>query len=177
MANITVWPALGIEVSPSRERTWMARAAHADARVVVELLDSFPGTANVVEAVEIAWSEWQVDSVGVDPSSPSATLVDPLIHCGMPVKLASANGMAVAHGKFRDLLGADRLRVRGNQALDEAVRVAQERRLSGAFAVERYSGPDMAPLVASELAVWALDDDPEGQQPGIWRVDFVPPGA
>jgi hypothetical protein len=128
----------------------------------------------VVEAVKQAWSDWQVDSVGVvDPSSPSATLVEPLQNAGMPLKLADSRGMAVAHARFRDLLDADRLRVRGHQALDEAVRLAQERRLSGAFAVERYGGPDMAPLVASELACWALEDDPDGQRPGIWSVDFL----
>jgi hypothetical protein len=153
MAIITVWPALGVEVAPSRERTWMARAAHASGRVVVELLEPIPGTLTVVEAVEQAWADWQVDAVGIDPSSPSATLVEPLQNASMPIKPADARGMAVAHGKFRDLLDADRLRVRGHQALDDAVRVAQERRLSGAFAVERYAGQDMSPLVASELAV------------------------
>jgi hypothetical protein len=148
----------------------MARAAHADGRVVVELLEPLPGTLTMVETVEQAWADWQVDSVGIDPSSPSATLVEPLQNASMPVKLADARGMAVAHGKFRDLLDVDRLRVRGHQALDEAVRVAQERRLSGAFAVERYGGPDLSPLVASELAVWALDD-PDGQQPGVWLLE------
>jgi hypothetical protein len=33
----------------------------------------------------------------------------------------------------------------------------RRRRLSGAHAVERYGGVDLAPLLAAELAVWALE--------------------
>lgn len=167
MAVITVWPALGVEVAPDRQRTWLARAAHAAGRVVVELRDPILGTTKVVDDICDAWQMWSVDQVGIDPASPSATLVQGLHDQGMPLKLADARAMAVAHGKFRDLLEADQLRVRGHEALDDAVRVAQERRLAGASAVERYGGVDLSPLVAAELAVWALDNDPDGTQPFI----------
>jgi hypothetical protein len=76
--------------------------------------------------------------------------------------------MAVAHGRFQDLLDADRLRVRGHEALDEAARQAHERKLAGSFAVERFGVADLSPLVAVELAVWALGDDPASNQPGAW---------
>src|ERR1019366_8684990 len=111
--------------------------------------------------------EWGIDAVAIDPRSPSATLVEPLKDHGMPLRLVDAQAMAVAHRRLVDLLAAGRLKVRGHDALDQAARQASERRLAGAQAVDRYSGADPAPLVAAELAVWALDiDDPGG--PGVW---------
>jgi hypothetical protein len=77
------------------------------------------------------------------------------------VKAADAHGLAVAHGTFVDLLAGGRLRIRGHGALDEAARLAAERRLAGAQAVDRYQGGDMAPLNAAELAVWALVSGPQ----------------
>jgi hypothetical protein len=86
------------------------------------------------------------------------------------VTTESPRNLAVAHGRFQDLLTYSLLRVRGHEALDQAARQAEERRLAGAHAVERYQGADPAPLVAAELAVWALLDAP---QPapffGTWR--------
>jgi hypothetical protein len=55
-----------------------------------------------------------------------------------------------------DLLTGGLLRIRGHDALDQAAQQAQERRLAGSQAVDRYSGTDPAPLVAAELAVWVL---------------------
>jgi hypothetical protein len=158
--TITVWPALGIEVAADRSKTWVARAAFdAERLVVVELLDPIPGTMLVVATVAGWRTEWKAETVAIDPRSPSATLVDPLKAEGIPLKLTDAHGMAVAHGKFQDLVTEGRLLTRGHDALDQAARQAQERKLAGAQAVDRYAGADQAPLVAAELAVWALDDD------------------
>jgi hypothetical protein len=154
--EITVWPAIGVEVSADRARTWVARAAEHECWVVVELLDPIPGTAAVLDLVPGWRTAWQVATIGVDPRSPSATLVAPLTAASMPVRAADAHAMAVAHGQFQDLLSAGRLRIRGHDGLDRAAREAQERRLAGAQAVDRYQGVDQAPLVAAELAVWAL---------------------
>jgi hypothetical protein len=162
---ITVWPALGIEVSADRKRTWAARAAQHEGRVVVELLDPVPGTAEVLDKIPGWRTDWQITAIGIDPRSPSATLVAPLK--SMPLALADAAGMAVAHGRFQDLLAADRLRIRGHDALDQAARQAEERRLAGSHAVDRYQGVDPAPLVAAELAVWALLDAPKPPVPFV----------
>jgi hypothetical protein len=172
MTTITVWPALGLEVSPDRGRTWVARAAvNETGQVVVDLLDPIPGTAGVPEFVAEAWMQWGVESVGIDPRSPSATLVEPLRHEGVLLREADAVGMAVAHGKLLDILAVERLRIRGNRALDDAARQAQERRLAGASAVDRYLGADQAPLVAAELAVWCLDiDNPDGATASVWLI-------
>jgi hypothetical protein len=150
------WPAMGVEVSADRACTWVVRAAEAGERVVVELLDPVPGTFAVLEQFPGWCTDWQVAGIGVDPRSPSATLAEPMQQAGLPVKLADAHAMAVAHGRFRDLLAAGGLRIRGHDALDTAAARAVERRLAGSAAVDRYAGPDMAPLNAAELAVWVL---------------------
>jgi hypothetical protein len=170
METITVWPAVGIEVSADRSRTWVARAAlDGDLRVVVELLEPIPGTAMVVPTVAAWWSEWKVDDVAIAPRSPSATLVQPLTAELGVLKLADELAMAVAHGRFRDLVAGDRLRVRGHPALTDAARQASERRAGGAAAIDRWAGGDAAPLNAAELACWALDiDNPDGPKPGLW---------
>ena len=156
MTRITVWPAIGVEVSADRARTWVARAAEQDPLVVVELLDPIPGTSAVLDLLAGWHTAWSVAGIGVDPRSPSATLVAPMTTAGLPVNAADAHAMAVAHGSFQDLLAAGRLRVRGHDGLDQAARQAQERRVAGAQAVDRYHGVDQAPLVAAELAVSAL---------------------
>jgi hypothetical protein len=151
-----VWPALGVEVAADRARTWVVRAAEAGERVTVELLEPVPGTFAVLEMFPGWCTGWQVAGIGVDPRSPSATLAEPMAKAGLPVKLADAHAMAVAHGRFRDLLAAGGLRIRGHDALDTAAARASERLLAGSQAVDRYAGADLAPLVAAELAVWVL---------------------
>jgi hypothetical protein len=168
MSPITVWPAAGVEVSADRARTWVARAARYKDGVVVELLDPIPGTEAAVGLLKGWRTDWQVEKLGIDPRSPSATLVQPLADGGLPVQAADAHGQAVAHGIFQDLLTGGRLRVRGHGDLDRAARQAAERRLAGASAVDRYQGVDPAPLVASELAVWALIAGPQYPPPEIF---------
>jgi hypothetical protein len=147
---------MGVEVAGDRAQTWVVRAAESSERVTVDLLDPVPGTFAVLEHFPGWCTDWQVAGIGVDPRSESATLAGPMGKAGLPVKLADAHAMAVAHGRFRDLLAAGQLRIRGHQALDTAAARAVERRLAGAAAVDRYAGADMAPLNAAELAVWVL---------------------
>jgi hypothetical protein len=150
------WTGMGIEVAGDRKTTWVALAGvRRSGHVIVKLLDPLPG-AGAAGTLARAWDDLPSPTVGIDPRSPSATLVEPLQAEGVPLRLADARGVAVAHGLFLDLLAVGRLRVRGHRALDEAARQAATRRLAGADAVERYAGVDLSPLVAAELAVWAL---------------------
>lgn len=96
-------------------------------------------------------------------------MVEPLTSAGMSLQAVDAHAMAVAHGQFQDLLTGDRLRIRGHDALDRAARETQERRLAGAQAVDRYQGVDQAPLVAAELAVWALLGVPRVESWGFYE--------
>jgi hypothetical protein len=152
------WTGLGIEVAADRKATWVAQAGiRRSGHVIVKLLDPLPG-APVAPTLARLWNDLPSPMVGIDPRSPSATLVEPLRAEGVPLRLADARGMAVAHGLLLDLLAVGRLRVRGHPALDAAARQAVSRRLAGADAIERYGGVDLAPLVAAELACWALGD-------------------
>jgi hypothetical protein len=152
------WTGMGVEVSADRKQTWVALAGvRRSGHVIVKLLDPLPG-APVAPTLAMLWNDLPSPTVGIDPRSPSATLVEPLQAEGVPLRLADARGIAVAHGLLLDLLAVGRLRVRGHRALDEAARQAATRRLAGADAVERYGGADLAPLLAAELAVWSLGD-------------------
>jgi hypothetical protein len=62
-----------------------------------------------------------------------------------------------AHGNFLDLLAAGRIRHQGQPQLTAAARHLEQRRLGGATAPERRGAlADVSPLVAGELACWAL---------------------
>jgi hypothetical protein len=142
---------------------------YVDDLVVVELLDPVEGTTDVLELVPQWWSEWSVQCIGIDPRSPSSTLVDPLKAKGMQLKLADAVGVAVANGAFQDLLNARRLKLRGHDALNQAARRATTRRLAGSFVVDRYAGAGSAALLAAQLACWALPPAGSGE-PGVYWV-------
>jgi len=169
VAGEQAWVTAGVEVAAGREKTWVALAG-ADGRLaVVDLQPPLAGTIVTPQLVAM-WERLGLEWFALDPSSPSSTLVAPLTQESMPVKLATAADVATAHGGFIDMLNCGRLRVRGDQALDEAVRAAEARRLAGGEAVQRYAGTDMAPLLAAELAVWALGDPEtaEGIEAGAW---------
>jgi hypothetical protein len=133
----------------------VARAAHSDGVVVLELLDPIEGATAVVQRVVDWWGEFRLEAVGVDPRSPSATVVEPLELAGMPVHLASAVDLAKAHGMLLDRLSDGSVRIAGHGAEDAAARQAMERRLAGSTGVDRYAS-STAPLLAVELALWAL---------------------
>jgi hypothetical protein len=165
------WLTAGVEISADRRCTWVAfcGVSTPTRRVVVELQEPLAGTQATPALVQM-WEHAGLDWLALDPRSPSSTLIEPLQAEGMPVKLADTVAVATAHGRFADLLYADRLRLRGHRALDEAMRQAEARRLAGAVAIERYAVTEMAPLMAAELAVWGLGDPEtaEGAQPGAW---------
>jgi hypothetical protein len=142
-------------------------------KVVVHVGDPLDGTAVTGRLVAL-WEQHDLDGFALDPRSPSSTLVEPMQAEGMVVRLADAIGVATAHGRFRDLLYADRLRITGHPAVDEAVQAAEGRRLAGSEAVERYAdgAVEMAPLLAAELSVWMLGDpdEAEGIEAGAWVI-------
>jgi hypothetical protein len=167
------WAGAGVEISADRRCTWVAFAgvAKVTRRVTVELAEPLEGT-QVTPALVAMWERLELEWFVLDPRSPSSTLIEPLQAESMPLKLADTIGVATAHGHFADLLYADRLRLRGHGALDEAMRAAEARRLAGSTAIDRYAQADMAPLMAAELSVWALGDPEtaDGAEPGVWVI-------
>lgn len=165
------WTGAGVEIAADRRCTWVALAgvAKVTRRVMVELAEPLEGT-QVTQTLVAMWQRLDLEWFALDPRSPSSTLIGTLAAESMPVRLADTIGVATAHGRFADLLHADRLRLRGHGALDEAMRAAESRRLAGSHAIDRYAREDMAPLMAAELAVWALGDPEtaDGAEPGVW---------
>lgn len=153
---MTDWTVAGVEVTWDRGRTWVVLAGEDDGLVVVRALPPFQGAQTAAELADLA-RQHKLSAVAIDPKSPSSTLPEPLQGLGVPLLLADAVAMAMAHGTMADLLASGKLHASGHPALAEAARVAETRRVAGAAAVDRYvDGVDMAVLVACELSVWAL---------------------
>jgi hypothetical protein len=167
------WITAGVEIAVDRRCTWVAfcGVSRMTRRVTVELQEPLDGT-QVAKSIMAMWEHAGLESIALDPRSPSSTLIEPLQAESMPLRLADTIGVQTAHGRFADLLYADRLRLRGHRALDEAMRAAEARRLAGGQAIDRYAAGDMAPLIAAELSVWALGDPEtaEGIEPGVWVI-------
>jgi hypothetical protein len=91
------------------------------------------------------------------PWVPSVTLIGSLRALDVNVTEPGAKDLTLAHGKFLDDLRAGYLGIESHSALDAAAQFATSRILAGSDAIDRRRGEaDPAPLVAAELAVWAL---------------------
>jgi hypothetical protein len=152
--------AYGIEISTDRTHTSVVEAGRgADGRIVVKLAGYFNGTdhAGVIRDMVTDRPRREVLAVLLDPRSPAATLVEPLEALRVDITLADTHTMAASHGDFSDLLKAGRLAIEPHPALTAAARHAMTRPLSGAEALERRKPTvGTSPIVASELAVWAV---------------------
>lgn len=133
----------------------IAAAANIDGVVVVELVDVIPAH-DAGKAVK-AWAGG--NDLVVDPSGPSAALVDDLVKARTPrlVQLGARDSSA-ACAKFLDALPHRAYRFRPSEALDEAVKVAAKRRVGdGGYAWSRSTaGASIAPLEAATNAAWAI---------------------
>jgi hypothetical protein len=149
--------ALALEIAEDRQHTSIVAAGRLeDDLVLLDLVRYLPGT-DPVAAVLALREEQTVRAVAVDPHSHAATAIRPLEQAGVPVTKPTSSELAVAHGRFLDLLAAGRIRHRGQAELTAAMRALEQRRLGGASAPERRGAPvDVAPAVAAELACWAL---------------------
>jgi hypothetical protein len=113
--------------------------------------------AGTIRDMVLSRPRHEVLAVMIDPRSPAATLVEPLEALRVDIVLADTHTMAASHGDFSDLLKAGRLAIEPHPALTAAARHAMTRPLSGAEALERRKpAVDTSPIVASELAVWAV---------------------
>jgi hypothetical protein len=152
--------ALGVEIAIDRTHTSVVAAGRGvDGRIVVRLVAYLPGTdhAGVIRDMVTSRPRREVLAVLLDPRSPAATLVEPLKVLLVELTLADTHTMAAAHGDFADQLKAGRLAIEPHPALTAAAQHAMTRPLSGAEALERRKpAVDTSPIVAAELAVWAV---------------------
>jgi hypothetical protein len=149
--------ALGIEVSSDRMHTSIAAAARDGDRVAVALLEYLDGTDTAAAVAEIAGRAVKLNALVIDPRSPAATLIEPLQALSVTVVQPTTHDVAVAHGRFVDELRAGRLRIADHPQLDAAAQHALTRPLAGGEALDRRKpAVDSSPLVAAQLAVWAI---------------------
>jgi hypothetical protein len=150
---------IGVEIAEDRQHTSIAAAGRIDGDLIlVELVSYIGGTDPVAEILALQKAR-RVREVAIDPRSPGATLVKLLRNAGVIFTEMSSHDVAVAHGRFIDLLTAGNLKAARDERLTAAVKYGQDRRLGGASAWERRDVPkDVSPANAAEFAVWAVTD-------------------
>jgi hypothetical protein len=160
--------ALALEISEDRQHTSIVAAGCLEGDLVLlELVRYLDGTDAVPAVLELR-GQRTVLTVVVDPHSHAATLIAPLEAAGVAVTRPSSSDVVVAHGGFLDTLAAGRVRHAGQPELTAAARHLEQRRLGGASAPERRGAPvDVAPAVAAELALWALEAAPPPRKPFV----------
>ncbi len=170
MIRMVAVVALGIEISEDRQHTSIVGAGHLDGDLVlVDLLAYLDGTDPVPAVLGVREAR-TVLAVVVDPHSNAATAIKPLEAAGVVVTRPTSSDLVVAHGLFLDALAAGRVRHAGQAELTAAARHLEQRRLGGATAPERRGAAvDVAPAVAAELAVWALEARPAVVAPATAR--------
>jgi len=128
--------------------------AREDGVIHVENVQNGPGTDWIVPYLAEVTAR-NGGSVVIDPGSPAGSLVDDLKQAGVRVHTVSARDYAQACGWIYDAVQNRDVRHLGQPELDVAVRDAQLRTLSGAFAWDlRKPLSDITPLVAVTLACW-----------------------
>jgi hypothetical protein len=151
--------ALGVEIAIDRSHTSLVSCGRGrDGRLVVELT-YLDGTdhASTIRDVVGRRPRREVLAVILDPRSPSATLLEPLRALRVDVTEASPHVVAAAHGDFVDELKAGKLAIEPHPALTAAAQHAMTRPLAGSEALERRKpSVDTSPIVAAELATWAM---------------------
>lgn len=149
---------LGLQISENREKTSVVAAGRLDGDLIgVELVAYLDGTTTAVAEVVRLRGERSVLAVVIDPHSPAATLIRPLVEAGITVTEPTTSDVVVANGAFIDLVASRRLRVAANPDLDAAARYGTQRALGGAKAWERRGATvDIGPLDAATFAVWGL---------------------
>lgn len=140
------------------EHVVIAAAAELDGRIVAEIVDVGP----VAGAGERCKFYAGRDPLAVNPSGPSAALVDELNRLRVELVPYTGRDAGAACVNVLDGLKADTYRFRKHQALDDAVKVAGTRIVGdGGKAWARVAaGAPVAALEAVTEAAWALKHRP-----------------
>lgn len=146
--------AMAIDTTPGRTRTAIGMwGRRTDGKTHVEIADEREGSTWVVPRVVEIYHRWRPLAVVIDPASAAGSFIDEIESNGVPVTKIQARELAHATGVLYDAIMADRLRHRDQASLNDAVAVAQKRKLSDAWTWDRQNSSDnIAPLVAVTLA-------------------------
>lgn len=148
----------GVAVSVDRSRASLGVAGERDGGgLVVEVIDTQPGTRWVADRVAEVWARNGGEGVAVDPGSPAGSLISELEARDVPVIRMNAREHAQACGALVDRVPSGELSHLGQPGLDAAVAGARRRPLSDAWAWDRKAPDvDVTPLEAVTLALGAL---------------------
>jgi hypothetical protein len=163
---------LAVEVSADRGHSAIVAACRVgDDSVRVELVAYLTGTASAPDRVVEFCSRWTVHGVAIDPMG-GATNMRRLLEGQPGVHLVTPDAAAVrvAHADFLDSAHSRRLTIVENEFITRAMQYLTERQLGGQPVFDRRGAPvDVAPAVAAELALWALENAPLPPQPfALW---------
>jgi hypothetical protein len=161
-SQIVDTPVLAVDVSPARWSA-VAIAGHTvDGEVHVEVPEFRGGTDWVVARCADILARWGIPRVSLDPTGPAGALLPAFAAAGIEVDLLGARDMAQACGLLVNLISDHQLRHLGDDEwLNTAVAGATRRPLGDAWAwARRTSAVDIAPLVASTIAVRAASTPP-----------------
>jgi len=150
----------GLDLARDRTRTAVVLAGYADhpeaGEVIAARLYTFPGVATP-SAVTAVWGTTAPGLLVVNGTGHLRVLSEPL-KASATLHEATTQDMADANGRLLDSLATGRLRLPDpTPELNEAVQHARIRPLADGSAVDKKGAErDLSPLVALELAVWAV---------------------
>jgi hypothetical protein len=123
---------------------------------VVEVVDSRPGTAWLVDRLRDLAGRWNLAGpVVCDSAGAAASIAPDLVAAGVAVRQTTTREFVAACGTFYDAVLAGTLRHRGQANLTAAVEGARRRDLGAAWAWQRRDAAvDLSPLIAGTLAVF-----------------------
>jgi Recombination endonuclease VII len=160
--------AVAVEISHDRRHASLVTAGYLPHDLIALHLTylDYLHSDDLVRAVQRLHDDLVVVAVVVDGHSPAATVITPLENVRIRVTQPTSTDLATAHGGFVDAARAGRIRHQGQAELTAAMRHLEQRRIGGSTGPERRGAPaDVAPAVAAELSVWALETLPAPADP------------
>ncbi|WP_194385356.1 terminase [Microbacterium luteum] len=155
---------LGVDTSSDRKRTWIGVAGwRVDGLQHLEVIDVLTRMTRVPDRVKAIADEWGIEFVAVQARGCNASeLAEPLRKLGLQVIEVSGPALGAGTGKMLDRVADRRMRHRGQEALDQAVKHAVAKKLNDVKVWDREASPvDIAPLVAVSNAAYGLEAMPE----------------
>jgi hypothetical protein len=144
--------AVGVTVSPDRQRAWIGVAGQReDDLLQVELVAEGRGTRWLVDWLAARIPQWNPCAVVLDGTALS--IAKPLADLGFEVTTTSSTDRTQATVGLFDLFNAGKLRHPGEEQLDQSVQTAAKKPMANGFV---WDGPNAGPLVAITLAAYGV---------------------
>jgi phage terminase large subunit-like protein len=150
------------DVSPERKTSIAAAGRRDDGLLQVEVFEHKQGTGWLPERLAELVERHDPAMVVCDGYGPVASVAQAVEDAGVKLQQVTAGEHGQACGQLLDQVAERRVRHLGSEELGKALRGAKVRPLGDAWAWSRKSSAvDISPLVASTLALWAAEQQPE----------------